>query len=527
MKTNTDTAAASTPAAAPRAQAGPRKPLMALASALLLAGCAVKPEPFTSQDFAAAAVERKHAIGAEAPPVLRPMTLPDAVARAVKYNLDARVRVMEQAQALGQLDAAQWDLLPKIAAKAGYDVRSEYNSSVSRTLYSRTNSTSEPTFSSDREVINADLTLGWNLLDFGVGYFQAKVQADRTLIAAERRRKSLHVLTQDVRTAWWRAATAQRLRGDVASTLTAAKAALDALRREETEGLRNPIETLRQQRVLVEYMRQLETIEQDLAVAKAELASLIGVPPGTNFSIAVPADAAARAPKWAMPIARMEEVALLRNADLHESMYNERISVQETRKAIMRMLPGVGLSVGRNYNSNSFLVANDWYGGGAQIAWNLVNVLSGPEAVRAAQQGEDVAKARSLAMHMAVLSQAHIALRQYEIAVKQYERATDLNEIDRRVLAHSAARQAADAQGELERVANGTAMILSLLRRHQALAQVHAALGRIHATLGLDPLPDETADGDVQALAKAIERHFAGLEGGSLNAGGAPSSARK
>jgi outer membrane protein TolC len=481
---------------------------------VLLAACAIQPEPFTQADFAAKAAAQHQAIVKDVEPIARPLTLAESVARAVKYNFDARVRMMEQAQALGQLDVARWDLMPKLAANAGYNVRSEPNATRSRNLYSQTTSATEPTYSADRDAITADLTATWNLLDFGVGYFNAKNQADRALIASERRRKTLHTLTQDVRAAWWRAASAQKLKDQVAATLAQAENALADSRKAEDAAIRNPIETLRYQRTLIDTIRQLETIEQQLSTARTELAVLIGVPPSTPFTIAVPDDDGLVAPQWTIPIDKMEEQALHNNPDLHETAYNQRISLQDTRKAIVRLLPGISLTTGRNYDSNSFLMANKWYEAGATVTWNLLNVFSGPAEIEAAEANESVMEARALAMHMAVLSQAHIAVRQFDVAVKQFERASQIHAIDKRILDHSTAREAADAQGELDRISNNTTMIFGLLRRYESLSQVHASLGRIQATLGIDPIPDRVAGIDVDTLTQAIGANMARFESG-------------
>lgn len=487
---------------------------IAVSTLVLLSACAIEPQPYSREEFAAKAAAEQKAIAKDVEAISRPLTLPESVARAVKYNFEARVRMMEEAQALGQLDVSRWDLLPKLATNAGYNVRSEPNATRSRGLYSQSTSNSEPTYSQDRDHLTADLTATWNILDFGVGYFNAKAQADRALIATERRRKTLHNLTQEVRAAWWRAASAQKLRGEVARTLTQAEQALEASREVEAANIRNPIDILRYQRSLIDTIRQLETIEQELSTAKTELSVLIGMPPGTDFVIAVPEDDQLAAPVWSMPIERMEEQALVNNADLHEAAYLQRISVQETRRAIVRLFPGITLSGGRQFDGNSFLIANRWWEAGAKVTWNLMTVFSGPAEIKAAEAAEAVTDARALAMHMAVLSQAHIALRQFDIAVRQFDRASQIHDIDKRILSHSQAREAASTQGELERISNDTTMIVGLLRRYQTLAQVHAALGRIQATLGIDPIPSEVTSQDINTLTEEIAHRLSKLEGG-------------
>jgi outer membrane protein TolC len=468
----------------------------------LLAGCSLSPEPFTKAELSAQAQQDQIALTKDVAPIQGKLGLAEAVARAVKYNLDHRVKMMEQAQSLDQLDVSKFDLLPKLTTDAGYDGRSKQEVTTTRDLSTQQNGSYG--VSSDRNVITADLTLTWNILDFGVSYYNAKQAADRTLMAEERRRKVLLSLVQDVRSAYWRAASSQRLRADVDKTVAMAEAALADARKSEAENLRNPLEVLRYQRGLVENLRQLETIDQELATAHTELATLIGLTPGTPFQLDVPEGDGLVAPHWNMPIEQMEETALLNNPDLREQSYDARISVAETRKAILRLLPGISFDLSRQYDSNSMDLSHAWNDAGGKIAWNLLNVFSAPATIAAAESGEKVSDARRLALHMAVLSQVHIARRQFDIAIKQFDRASELYSIDSRILANVSNRQANDAQSKLELVSNNTSAIVGLLRRYQTLAQVHGAYSRIQGALGIEPVPEKVAATDLPTLTAAI-----------------------
>ncbi len=486
----------------------------AVAVVLMLSACALSPSPYSADQFAAKAAADRHELTAAVPPLTHPLTLAEAIARAAKFNLDSRVKLMEQAQALDQLDVSKYDLLPKLTADAGYTGRSNPAAAVSRDLYTQGNALANPSYSTDRDDVTSDLTMTWNVLDFGVSYYAAHQQADRALIAGERRCKTLDTLVQDVRSAWWRAAAAQQLKGDVSSTLTLAERALADARKAEQANIKNPIEILRYQRSLVETIRQLESIEEELATAKTELSVLIGLAPGTPFDIALPGEADLVAPAWTMPLEQMETVAVRDNPDLHEADYAERISLDDTRKAILRMLPGITFSLGRQYDSNSFLVYNRWNQAGARIAWNLMNVFSGPAEIKAAESGETVAHDRALAMQMAVLAQVHIARRQFDIAVQQFRRASEVHAIDERISRYSQLREQNDAQGQLERVSNDTTLIVGLLRRYQTLAQAHAALGRMQAAMGAPVVPAEVANYSIDTLTRAVQAGLDRSEGG-------------
>ena len=59
------------------------------------------------------------------------------------------------------------------------------------------------------------------------------------------------------------------------------KALADA-RKAEAEQLRSPLEPLRYQRQLLENVRLLEAIQEELSASRIELASLMGLPPGMD-----------------------------------------------------------------------------------------------------------------------------------------------------------------------------------------------------------------------------------------------------
>ncbi len=472
----------------------------------LLSACALTPEPFTQEELAAQSTADRSDMFQGGEPLSGPLTVSEAIARALKFNLDKRSKMMEEALALGQLDVDRFDLLPKLTANAGYTERSEPNATRSRDLYSQTTSTSNPSYSADRFARTADLTMSWNILDFGLTYYTAKSNTDRSLVATERRRKAVHNLISEVRFAYWRAAAYQTLKGDVEQAVTEARSALDKARQVERENLKAPAESLRYQKSLLETLRQLTAIQQELSTARIELAALINVAPGTEIRLAVP-DAMVP-PDWTTSLERMEEQAFIGNPDLREQGYLTRISVDDTKKAIIRMLPGVTFSASRNYDYNSFLMDNHWYEAGTKLTWNLMNVISGPSALKYAQTNEDVAKARRLALRMAVLAQVHVSERQFRNATSQFEQSDELWKVDKRLAELSDARAANDASGMLERVAGHASAIASQLRRFQTYAQVEQAYAKMQATMGDDLLPDSVAAHDLPALSATVAQRL-------------------
>ncbi len=461
--------------------------LPAVSLAALLAACSVTPEPFTQAEFQAKAQADRTAMFKDQAPITGPLTLEQALERVLTYNLDRRSKMMEEALALGQLDLDRFDLLPKLAANGAFNSRSTHHVTTSIDSVTLRPSDANPTYSSDRDTITADLGLTWNVLDFGVSYFTAHQNADRALIAAERRRKTIQNLGQEVRFAFWRAAAAQELRDKVQRTLVNAERALKDAERVEREGLRNPMDSLRVQKTLLESIRQLEAVDQELTSAKAELAALINVPPGSDFRLAVPRTMAL--PELDLSVERMEELALANNPDLREQDYQTRIAADETRKELLKLLPGISFSASRQYDSNSFLVDNRWNQAGAQVTWNLLNLISAPDRIDYAETREQVADARRLALRMAVLAQVHVGQHQFQSAARQFLRADRLWQLETRLAENAGNQSEGGTQSEIEKVTQDTSTIAAELRRFQSYALVQSSFGKLQATIGADPQP--------------------------------------
>ena len=487
---------------------GADKRLLRLAASLALAllalgGCTLVPHPLTDAERLAEADGDRAEMFGDQEPLRHPLTLHEAFARALKYNLDGRVKLIEEALAQDDLDLSRYDLLPKAYVNAAFNSRNNVNASSSQAIATGQQSL-VPSTSTDNNVSTADLLVSWNLLDFGVSYFAARQQTDRVLIGQEERRKVIQALLQDVRRAYWRAASAQRLNGQIAESIRAAEAALPDARKVETEGLHSPVDSLRYQKALLDLIRQLESAQSLLAVSKTELAQLINLPPGQSYSLAVPREL--RVKSVPLPIGQMEQTALLLNPDIRELSYQKRISVDETHKALLRLLPGITFSYDPNYDSNSFLVNHYWATGAVKLGGYLSNLLLFPVTYRRAENAEHLADLKREAISMAVLAKLHIAYQQYLYARTAFSRAQEVADVDQRLYEQIRNRNATDVGGDLERISAQASAQVSQLQRYQAYAEIQAALGRLYAALGVDPLPEDVDTLDFAGLSRAL-RH--------------------
>ena len=478
-------------------------------AAALLAGCAITPAPTNEAQVGRRIADDRARMFAEQEPVTRPLTYADAAARALKYNLDYRLKAMEGALAQGQLDLSRWDMFPRLLANAGYVTRDPVDASRTYQIETGVESLTHQT-STERNRRIASAEVSWNLLDFGVSYYRARQQADQVLIAEERKRKVVQNILADTRNAYWRALGAQRLAGRIDALLERSGGALARVREIESRGLVPHPQVLAYQRALLDAIVLLQYRRQELELAKQELAALMNLPPGTAFALADTADPAL--PPMPGDVAKLEDVALAQRPELREEDYRVRITSDEVRRAIASALPGLGVDAALRYDSNRFLFDNTWVDGGLRLSVNLFRLASIPTVIRANEAQKQVDASRRMAQAMAVMTQVRVASLRYGLSLSEFNQVSLSAEVDRKLLGYSRAAANARIEGELDVIRNEARALLSEYQRQIAYANAQAAWGRIYNSLGydVDPPPPQASLAEVST---AIERSLSQWQG--------------
>lgn len=481
----------------------------------------MEPRPLDQSEIATLAAEDRQKMFAFSPMPSRPIDINDAMARALKYNLDRRVKLMEEALAFDQTQLDRFDLLPKAVSNAGFLARSDNGAASATDSVTGQPSLANPFYSQDRRRFVHDLSLSWNILDLGVSWVNAHQNADRVLIARERRRKATLSILSDVRSAYWRAVGAQALSDRVRKTIAEGEATLKDAEKTTSEQLRSPLDTLRFQKTILENVRQLRILEQEVAAARAELAALMNMPPAAPFrlSAAGSVEKSLKVPTWNVPIGQLEELAFLHNPEALDNAYQARIAVDDTRKAILKMLPGLTLDYTPKYDSNSFLVANAWQEASVRLGTNLVtSVLAAPTQIAYSEGNEKVVDARRLAVRMAILAQVHVATEQIRSTKELFKNANQLYQIDRKIADTVAVREANEAQSKADKVANKTVALTAEMRVFTTYAQLQASLGRLQSTVGVHVASDdEISDLSLEELSGRIRDRLEAIDAGHIH----------
>ena len=473
---------------------------------LSFSACTLVPKPFTDDYFREQARQDEQAVTRGQEPVIGPISLYEAFARALKYNLDFRLELEQKVLAQKELNLSRYELLPQFVANLNYDGRSNFSGSTSRSLLSGRQSL-EASTSSERDVYSNDLRLSWNILDFGLSYLRAKQASDNVLIAEEQKRKVVNRIIQDVRTAYWRAVSNDRLISKLENLIKKVDIAIDKSKEVEIKKLDRPLTALTYQRELISIKRELGALQRDLSLAKIQLAALMNLRPDQKYELVIP-DRTNIVKKLAYSPQMMEQLALELRPEIRELSYKKRINSIEAKAAILQLLPGLDLNYGDYHNRNDFLFNNDWLSYGARISWNLLNVLKLPSTLSKNKARESVIDAERLSLSMAILTQVHVALAQYEHSKREYKTALEYYDTQNKILNQVMAASEVDSVSDQAVIREEMNTLVSEVKYDIAYADVENAYARILSSIGIDSIPYDITTDSIDNMSDSLKEYF-------------------
>ena len=474
---------------------------------LYLSACTIVPQPIDVDQQAMEQKARIDAVIASEEAVTRPISLYEAMARALKYNLDQKIEVLDEELRQKQLELNRTGMLPELSLGGGVATRSNEAGSSSRSLLSG-NQSLEPSTSSERTTTNANLTASWDILDFGLSYVRGLQDADEQLISAERRRKVVNRIQEDVRTAYWRAVSADRTYKKLVDLEALAQKALLQTQQLEARRLVPPLTVLDYQRNLLQVQGDVQKLQRELSLAKNQLAALINLKPDTRFSLELP-DRTDVVPELPGSADEMVMVGLRFRSELREGGYRARINKNEMNAALIRALPSLKGVIGLNYDSNRYLYNQSWANAGTQMTWNLMNVFRYPAQKRALIAEGAVIDQRQLALTLAVMTQIHVSRVRFIRFSQELGTIRSSQEVQERILSLSRGGFQAHTVSQQDLVREEMNSVLAEIKYDAAYADVQNAYANLYASMGLDNFDiDIQPTTPIQEIADKLQTHW-------------------
>jgi outer membrane protein TolC len=419
-----------------------------------------------------------------APPAIKgPLTLEDAISYALKYNLDAAVEELRRDIQEEAVVGARLKMLPSLTADGKLSRRDSYAASSSDPLF--TEGAQAYNYSRDKRTEDFRLELSWDLLDFGISYYQYRQDLNRVSIAEQRRRRVIQNLKFNVTETFWLAQVskaAMQMAANLASRLQERESILADQLESRTV---SEIDVLETAAALSEMNMRMSRFEHELQKHKHKLASLMGMRGPVDFEVAE-ADFNAPLEKAAFRVKGLEATALRLRPELFEQDLEELITVDDARIAVAKMAPSASIFWRFNYDNDSHLYYNDWQDVGFKVSFDLLSVPEKMSRRREVLKTKKLIRKRRLSLAAAVLTQVNIALVNYEEAIRKHGQTKDIG-VKRKQLMEAHRRHAKLGKGRIEDVLESEARYLfSQERTLSSYADVMIAKQRILNTIGCD-----------------------------------------
>ncbi len=431
-----------------------------------------------------------------------------AIALAIKNNRELKIKQLETGIAYRQIDKVEFEMLPAIAANAGYSGSERYNASASATVPTTDLAGSIGTsFSTSRErdVNSQDIGFTWNALDFGLSFIRAGQEANRYLITEEMERKAEHNIVRDVIKAYWNTISADKLIKKYDPLLIEVDRALNDSQKIEELLLTKPMDALLYQKELLDIQRALQSQKEIFIDARIQLAGLMGLLPNQKFTI-IPTDDPLTILN--MDLEGMEKYALINRPELIKSHYDEKISIQETKASMSSLLPGLNFNAAWTHSSNDHLMNKTNLEYGSVMGANLLNVFMYPKVKRINETNTEVIREKRLALSMAVLSQVHLANIDYSLALEEYDTAERYYQVSRKITEQIKNAQKIARFGNLELIREQASLLVAELRYDIAYSKLQHAIGKIYTSVGVDITRENVQNINFKDYAYIIKNNF-------------------
>lgn len=434
---------------------------------------------------------------------VRPLDVHDAVARTLIHNQELRSERLARLLAEADAGLATAEMLPEVVASSQVYARSNVAATSSA-------SAAAPTVrggyavGSERVSRSRDLSMSWNVLDFGVSYFRARQAAHKAQIAAEQQRRTTAVLIEETRVAFWQALALQRLDAGLTRLDGEMARAIADAGRLRAAGLTDPVEALSSERDLLSVRRELDQQRKGLVGADLRLRALMNFPE-TAPLVLVDRPAPTIPAVGRASFGSIAEAVLVNRPEIRQAALEQRITAEEARIALLELVPNLQLVLGDQLDQNPFLLNQGWVSLASRASWQIVKLLQYPAKSQVIAGQGDLARQRTRALAIAVILQAEVALARLDQVQREHRTLVDLARVQRRLATQVEIQSHVGRSGAQVATLERMNALLAEARRDAVAGEVQGAHAAVLTSFGFD-----LADADV-ASGRSVDEVAAGL----------------
>ena len=417
-----------------------------------------------------------------------PLSIDEVRTRTLAHNSEygrAQTQLVETIRKAGQRGK---DFLPQVYANSYGKWRNNKNASVGVKVDDNSGTLPKDFYTAqDQAIANSNFTTSWDLLEIGLSGFKANHRAIHAYSQAEQNQYLCNKLVVDVENAYWRAVAFEQ--AEAKSEWLKSRIAY-ALNLSEQRAGKNPdikLQELMFQRELIDINRWYQSLYRSLISAKPDLARLMNLPAGTEFSLQstrLPAELGEIGQK---DIMELIFAAYKHRPEIRQSLYKTDLTRLKNKEDLWRHLPGLKVFLGGSHNTNSFVLNSNFASAGASLSWDLLRLGQIGETKRAGgiALAEDQRQTEILAS--AIMAQVMIAREQMLKLDYDLTLAWKALSVQGEITDDLSLDVASGEKPETYLVKEELMRELSFIREQMTRAELHTAKARLQQSVGLVP----------------------------------------
>lgn len=275
-----------------------------------------------------------------------------------------------------------------------------------------------PSISSQTHVNRFDISLTWNLLDFGISMVRSRQESNKTLILQMGYEKERQKLILEIVKNYWRAVVARYAMRENKDVVERSNSLIAGLRKNIDKRIISWADAYKIETDLLKSQPDLYRNEREYYNIIEEMVQQMGLPPGSTFEIPEENEF----PLYAnlLPIEEIEEYAMMYRPELYSGDLQELVKADDVKIAMLSAIPGVAFFSGDFFDTNKFLIYNHWLSAGLRVSWDLFRVPERMADYEIAKLNKDLVAQQRVAFAMGVITQVRIAYLSYYQAVETY-----------------------------------------------------------------------------------------------------------
>jgi outer membrane protein TolC len=451
-----------------------------LAMALVVVGCGeeLPPDELRAKN-AKADMERFEAANLR---LTRELRLEDALAIAQKYNLDTMLMQRQQEIRREMASQAWLKMLPSLQGEWDHNDRSQYSASSSKNLETGDEALTT-SYSSDKDSHTHNLTLMWNVLDFGLSYYAARQAENQVVIQHHQIARARQDLAMKVARAYWEALVSQQGALESAEIISMLEERDARLLRRMKDKMIPKKEGLSSRKDVLSILVRLRGFEKRHEKAQESLVRLMGLAPGTKVRLApLPFPYIKTFDEF--DVKALEGEALANRPELFKEDLEEKISEDGVRVAVLKMLPSPSVSLRHDWDSNPYQHANYWYTTSAKSSWDLLSIPQHIASMKAGKKKTEFIQQRRMSMAIGIMAQVHLSVINYHDMASRCVSSAKLNKVQQELLnvTNKMAKQGTTNRANL--LAQRIETFFSRIQYMEDYAALQYALAQLDNTVG-------------------------------------------